>query len=241
MIRTYILKFNPMNAIVYMLLTVVALSCSNSEKSTDVVPSSAEFTYLALGDSYTIGESVSATENFPFQLQDSLSQSLNENGSYKIIATTGWTTSDLLSAIERENPSSDYDLVTLLIGVNNQYQGKPFSIYEREFPLLLDQAIAFAKGNVNSVIVVSIPDYAFTPFGQSTSNPENISEEIDRYNAFAKQTAAQKGVAYQNITDITRQGLTDPDLVAGDGLHPSGKAYKLFVDRLFAKAKQAVD
>ncbi len=217
------------------------LSCSNSEENKDTPAKESSFTYLALGDSYTIGESVSATQNFPFQLQDSLGKSLNDAGTYKIIARTGWTTTDLLDAIENQNPTMDYDLVTLLIGVNNQFQGKPFSVYEEEFPRLLDMAIAFAKGDKNSVIIVSIPDYAFTPFGQNSGNAQQISDEIDRYNAFAEQEAAQKGVAFQNITDITRQGVANPELVANDGLHPSGKAYKLFVDRLFTKAILVVD
>ncbi len=217
------------------------LSCSNSDENTTATPTVENFTYLALGDSYTIGESVSATENFPFQLQDSLGKNLAETGTYKIIARTGWTTTNLLNAIESQNPTKDYDLVTLLIGVNNQFQGKPFSVYEQEFPKLLDMAIEFAKGDATSVIVVSIPDYAFTPFGQNSGNAPQISDEIDQYNSFAKQIATQKGVTFQNITDITRRGLEDTELVANDGLHPSAKAYKLFVDRLFNKAKQAVD
>lgn len=217
------------------------LSCSNSEEKNTPFPTEAGFNYLALGDSYTIGESVSATKNFPFQLQDSLATSLDTTGAYKIIARTGWTTSNLLSAINNENPSKEYDLVTLLIGVNNQFQGKPFSVYEDEFPRLLDMAIQFAKGDAGSVIVVSIPDYAFTPFGQNSSNSQQISEEIDHYNTYAKQVTEQKGATFQNITDITRRGLEDPELVASDGLHPSAKAYKLFVDRLFTIAKQAID
>lgn len=228
--------------IISLFIFIGFLSCSNSDENQNSPPATqADFTYLALGDSYTIGESVSATENFPFQLQDSLGRNLNKTGAYKIIAQTGWTTTNLLNAIESQNPTKDYDLVTLLIGVNNQFQGKPFSVYEEEFPKLLDMAIEFAKGDKNSVIVVSIPDYAFTPFGENSGNTQQISEEIDQYNTFAEQIAAQKGVSFQNITDITRQGLDDSELVANDGLHPSAKAYKLFVDRLFNKAKQAVD
>ena len=196
---------------------------------------------MALGDSYTIGESVAATQNFPFQLQDTLAKSTNSTVDYKIIARTGWTTTNLLNAIENENPATDYDLVTLLIGVNNQFQGKPFSLYEQEFLDLLNKAIALASGNKDRVIVVSIPDYAFTPFGQKREDPKKISAEIDQYNAFAKQIATENGVLFQNITDITRHGLTDPSLVANDGLHPSGKAYQLFVDRLFQKALSVID
>ena len=225
----------------YAFITVLFLCCSNSEKAEEQNNIESDFTYLALGDSYTIGESVSATQNFPYQLQDSLSKDLDKSGNYKIIAKTGWTTTNLLNAIESENPPNNYDLVTLLIGVNNQYQGKPFSLYEAEFPELLNKAIELANGNKDHVIVVSIPDYAFTPFGQKASDPQKISEEIDLYNAFAKQHAEQEGVLFQNITDITRLGLEDPALVASDGLHPSAKAYKLFVDRLIDTAKQVVD
>ena len=123
-----------------------------------------------------------------------------------------------------------------MIGVNNQYQGKDFSIYEEEFPFLLNQAIAFAQGDPERVIVVSIPDYAFTPFGQNSSNTEKITQEIDQYNAFAKSYAESQDVFFQEITDITRKGIAQPDLVASDGLHPSEEAYALFVERLFARS-----
>ncbi|HIB46900.1 MAG TPA: SGNH/GDSL hydrolase family protein [Flavobacteriaceae bacterium] len=219
---------------------LAVVSCSNSEKKSEQ-STQADIKYLALGDSYTIGESVAATQNFPFQLQDTLAKSTNSTVDYKIIARTGWTTTNLLNAIENENPATDYDLVTLLIGVNNQFQGKPFSLYEQEFLDLLNKAIALASGNKDRVIVVSIPDYAFTPFGQKREDPKKISAEIDQYNAFAAQIATENGVLFQNITDITRRGLTDPSLVANDGLHPSGKAYQLFVDRLFQKALSVID
>ena len=189
--------------------------------------------YLALGDSYTIGQSVCETCRFPIQLKDSLiARNPEVEINVKIIATTGWTTTNLLSAIETENPSSDYDLVTLLIGVNNQYQGKPFSLYETEFPALAEKAIAFANGMKDNVVVVSIPDYAFTPFGQNRSEPTKISEEIDKYNDFASNYCNANGISFVNITDITRLGLTNPGLVASDNLHPSKIAYSKFVERL---------
>lgn len=194
------------------------------------------FRYLALGDSYTIGESVCDVCAFPIQLLDTLEKASGFKGDQKTIARTGWTTSNLISEIANEKPDSNYQLVTLLIGVNNQYQGKDFSIYEEEFPFLLEQAIAFAKGDPNRVIVVSIPDYAFTPFGQNSSNAEKISQEIDQYNAFAKFYTESQGVYFQEITDITREGLNQPDLVASDGLHPSEIAYSLFVERLFDRS-----
>jgi acyl-CoA thioesterase-1 len=199
------------------------------------------FNYLALGDSYTIGQSVCETCRFPEQLKKSLSN-LNPNNTYplRVIAQTGWTTSNLISAIDLQKPSSDYDLVTVLIGVNNQYQNKPFSVYEKEFPELVNKAIAFAKGDKANVIVVSIPDYAYTPFGQGSGNQSRISIEIDTYNAFAKKYCMDNTIEFINITDITRQGLTNTNLVAQDGLHPSELAYSLFVERILPKAAVAI-
>lgn len=199
-----------------------------------------KFNYLALGDSYTIGQSVCETCRFPEQLRKKI-ENLNPKNTYssKIIATTGWTTTDLISAIKVENPAANYDLVTLLIGVNNQYQNKAFSIYEKEFPELVTKAIVLAKGDKSNVIVVSIPDYAFTPFGKQ-SNPAKISLEIDNYNAFAQKYCLEQNIEFITITDITRQGLTNPLLVATDGLHPSELAYGKFVERILPKASIAI-
>ncbi|WP_232227150.1 SGNH/GDSL hydrolase family protein [Flavobacterium commune] len=193
--------------------------------------------YLALGDSYTIGQSVCETCRFPEQLKQSLKNSnLQNNFSLEIIAQTGWTTTNLISAIENKKPDAKFDLVTLLIGVNNQYQGINFSVYEKEFPELVAKAISLVKGNKAKLIVVSIPDYAYTPFGQSYGNPTIISTEIDSYNAFAKSYCETNSILFINITDITRQGLSNSNLVASDGLHPSTDAYTLFVQRLLPKA-----
>lgn len=195
------------------------------------------YNYLAIGDSYTIGQSVCETCRFPAQLSKSLGN-LNSTNTYslKIIAQTGWTTTNLISAINTQNPTSNYDLVTLLIGVNNQYQNKPFSLYEKEFPELVNKAIALAKGDKTNVIVVSIPDYAYTPFGQASGNQTTISTAIDQYNTFAKKYCDDNTILFINITDITRQGLTNKNLVAQDGLHPSELAYSLFVERILPKA-----
>ena len=200
------------------------------------------YNYLALGDSYTIGQSVCETCRFPAQLSKRLGN-LNVNNTYslKIIAQTGWTTSNLISAINTQNPTSNYDLVTLLIGVNNQYQNRDFSLYEKEFPELMNKAIALAKGDKTNVIVVSIPDYAYTPFGQTSGNQTTISTEIDRYNAFAKKYCDDNMIVFINITDITRQGLTNKNLVAQDGLHPSEVAYSLFVERILPQAATALN
>ena len=199
------------------------------------------YTYLALGDSYTIGESVCETCSFPAQLSKKLVDLHPKNTySYKIIAKTGWNTTNLLSAIAAQNPSSNYDLVTLLIGVNNQYLNQPFSLYEKEFPELVNKAIGFAKGDKSNVIVVSIPDYAFTPFGQASSNPAAISSDIDRYNDYAKNYCESNSISFILITDITRQGLINKSLVASDGLHPSELAYSLFVQRIVPAAATAI-
>lgn len=203
------------------------------DENTNVTPiiPAGNYKILALGDSYTIGESVCGTCRFPEQLKDSLAFKLEGSTfSLDIIARTGWTTTNLINAINNENPANDYDLVTLLIGVNNQYQQKPFSLYTLEFPQLLDNAITLAKGDNTNVIVISIPDYAYTPYGQSTSNPAKISDELNTYNDFAKTHSNQKEVSFIYITDITRQGLINPDLVASDGLHPSKLAYSKFVE-----------
>jgi acyl-CoA thioesterase I len=135
------------------------------------------------------------------------------------------------------NPSTNFDLVTLLIGVNNQYQRKPFSLYEQEFPALVNKAIMLAKGDKTNVIVVSIPDYAYTPYGQGAAT---ISSELNQYNTFAQDYCNQNQIEFVYITDITQQGLTNTALVATDGLHPSELAYAQFVERILPKAVVAI-
>jgi len=199
--------------------------------------SALNFKLLALGDSYTIGEGVCGTCSFPEQLKDSLEFEYSGRDTFglQIIAETGWTTTDLKSAIIAENPSSDFDLVTLLIGVNNQVQNKPFSVYETEFIELVDSAISFAGSDASNLIVVSIPDYAYTSFG-SSFNPTKTSSELELYNNFAQEYCEENGLSYVEITDITQQGLDNPALVAYDQLHPSELAYSLFVERILPLA-----
>ncbi|MBF4464573.1 SGNH/GDSL hydrolase family protein [Flavobacterium sp. LC2016-12] len=206
-------------------------------------PIAQSINYLALGDSYTIGQSVCETCRYPEQLKSSLQTIYpGTNFSLKVIATTGWTTSNLISAVNTQNPEPNYDLVTLLIGVNNQYQHMDFSVYEKEFPQLLNKAIALAKGDKNNVIVLSIPDYAYTPFAANYAyeNRMKISNEIDQYNTSAERYCISKGVTFISITDITRTGLSNTSLVASDGLHPSETAYKMFVDRILPQVKMAL-
>jgi acyl-CoA thioesterase-1 len=224
--------------------SLLLVSCSSDDDLKDIPQNNEIQIYhiLSLGDSYTIGQSVCETCRFPEQLKDSLKARfvLNHVISLDVIARTGWTTTNLKDAIVIENPPSNYDIVTLLIGVNNQYQNKPFSLYEEEFPQLVNQAIGFAQGDKDNIIVVSIPDYAFTPFGQSTSNPQNTSNEIDVYNAFAQSYCEQNNIEFVNITDITRNGLSNPALVASDGLHPSELAYSKFVERILPVALEKI-
>ena len=209
----------------------------NTEKNEEEIEVSEDniVKILALGDSYTIGQSVCETCRFPEQLKDSLKSKKGPSIEFelKVIARTGWATYNLINAITTENPSNDYDLVTLLIGVNNEFQRRPFSVYETEFPQLVNTAIAKGKGNKNNVIVVSIPDYAFTPFGNGN---QNISTRLDTYNNFAKNYCSQNGITYVYITDITRQGLANPALVASDGLHPSELADSKFVEKILPLA-----
>jgi lysophospholipase L1-like esterase len=186
--------------------------------------------YLALGDSYTIGESVNESERWPNQLALALTKKGVSVSQPKIIATTGWRTDNLKDAIIKEDLKHDYDLVSLLIGVNNQYQGKPADQYAMDFEDLLKTAIQLAKGKSNNVFVVSIPDYGFTPFG--LAKKETISKQIDEFNAINKKISKKYKVAYYNITDISRKGLEEPSLVAPDKLHPSGKMYTLWTERI---------
>ena len=182
--------------------------------------------FLALGDSYTIGHNVPVNARWPVQLSDSLNARGIQLDTLRIIATTGWRTDNLINAIKNQHlEDQEYNLVSLLIGVNNQYQGRPFSQYMTEFPALVDSAIHYAGGDKSKVFIVSIPDWAYTPYGQQSSNPNQISAEIDQYNLFAKQIADNLQIAFFDITPSSRLGLQNPSYVAGDGLHPSGIQY----------------
>jgi acyl-CoA thioesterase I len=194
-------------------------------------------TYLALGDSYTKGQSVPLAESFPYLLRDRLNtEPFIQVVQTNVIAQTGWTTTNLLDAIAQV-PTQQYDLVTLLIGVNNQYQGKSITEYSEEFVRCLQKAIEFAGSDTSRVVVLSIPDYGYTPFG--ASNKAYISAQIDAFNLVNKHITDSLGISYVDITPISRSDF--PDLVASDGLHPSGKQYKLWVDQLYTIAKQKIE
>ncbi len=187
-------------------------------------------TYLALGDSYTIGQSVAEADRFPSQLTAWLKQNGINLVQTDIIATTGWTTTDLQNAINFQNPVNR-DIVTLLIGVNDQYQTHDTTGYRLRFTKLLTNAIELAKGKKENVFVLSIPDYSVTPFAQS-SDTARIRLEIDWFNAINKSVTASFNCTYLDITPSTREALSDRSLIANDGLHPSGLEYKKWADRL---------
>jgi lysophospholipase L1-like esterase len=184
--------------------------------------------FLALGDSYTIGQSVPIADRWPNQLLESLKNKGIETEKLTIIAQTGWRTDNLLEAISREKPDSMYNLVSLLIGVNNQYQRKNIDVYPVEFRQLLETAIAQCGGRKESVFVLSIPDYGFTPFGQSSKS--QISAEIDQYNQINRDITRKMGIAYYNITPISREALNKTEYVAFDGLHPSRIMYAKWIE-----------
>lgn len=185
---------------------------------------------LALGDSYTIGESVAEVQRWPEQLVLALKLKGYTCHGPEIVAVTGWRTDQLKQALAASTRRKAYNLVSLLIGVNNQYQGKSLEEYEVQFEELLNMAIGYAQGDKTRVFVLSIPDYGFTPFGKKKQ--AQISGEIDAFNEANRSITERHAITYVNITDISRQGLDDPELIAEDGLHPSGKMYGLWVQRI---------
>lgn len=218
------------------ILLLLSLSCKMKDEAANPAKPVEPIRYLALGDSYTIGESVSSDQNFPAQFVDSLKASGLKVSSYKIIARTGWTTTNLKAAIEASGLQDTFNLVSLLIGVNNQYQGKSINVYEREFVELAERAIQFAGGKKEHVFIVSIPDYGYTPFGQN--NQISISAQIDLFNASNKRLSDSLGLVYCDITPISRRCLSEPDLVAGDGLHPSAKMYAEWVELIMKSSSE---
>lgn len=217
-----------MKKLLLLLILVGTLTGCNS--TSKIVNSyDAEFSYLALGDSYTIGEAVPVKQRWPVQLAERLRTLGYKMAAPKIIAKTGWTTGNLLDAVETElNVQKDFDLVSISIGVNNQYQNKSISEYRTELNNLFRKAINHSRTREKGVFALSIPDYGATPFGKE--NSEMIGREIDEFNAVFKKVAEAYNVAFYNITPISREAKNNPELTAEDRLHPSGLMYRYWVD-----------
>jgi lysophospholipase L1-like esterase len=202
-------------------------SCGGSVRTP--VPSKQSVRYLALGDSYTIGESVAENERWPNQLAELVKSSPQFGGieggvEVTIIARTGWTTDELWQGIQADPPRGAFDLVSLLIGVNNQYRGYEINEYREQFRFLLGKSIEYAGNDANRVIVLSIPDWGVTPFA-SGRDREQIAKDIDAFNSVNSEESEKAGVHFVDITPISREAITDLSLIASDGLHPSGKMY----------------
>jgi lysophospholipase L1-like esterase len=194
------------------------------------------YSYLALGDSYTIGESVPYEDCFPAQTVKILKDQSRNFLDPVIIAKTGWTTDELAEAITLRKLSGSFDFVSLLIGVNNQYRGRDTANYRKEFTQLLDTALKFAGNKTDRVIVLSIPDWGITPFGlNSGRNIAQVSKEIDWFNGIAKWVTEQHGIEFIDITVHSRTASSDPSLIAADGLHPSGIMYAYWAKQLSQK------
>jgi lysophospholipase L1-like esterase len=197
------------------------------------------FRYLALGDSYTIGESVADLSRWPVQLVARLRAEGVPLAEPQIVAQTGWTTDELMAGIETAEPYGSFDLVSLLIGVNNQYRGRSQEEYQQQFATLLRQAVTFAGNEPRRVIVLSIPDWGITPFAASRDR-DQITAEIDAFNAINRTETERWGARYVDITPISRQAQASPELTAEDGLHPSGQMYAAWVKLVLPVARRAV-
>lgn len=186
--------------------------------------------YLALGDSYTIGEDVPAQARWPMQLVEKLRKQGIAVDDPQIVAVTGWTTDELSAGMDQAAFAPGYDLVTLLIGVNNQYRGRPVEEYREQFRALLMRAVTLADHHAERVVVVSIPDWGVTPFGYTSGRDrKQIAHELDEFNAIAHDEAIETGAHFVNITGISREHA---GLVASDGLHPSGAQYALWTEAI---------
>lgn len=194
--------------------------------------------YLALGDSYTIGEAVRKKKRMPMQLAKRLREAGIDIEIPEIVAESGWTTDELSAAIDKAKPAPDHDLVTLLIGVNNQYRDRSAEDYQGEFRALLKRAIKFASGDAHRVIVISIPDYGVTPFiaNKPDRDPRSIARELDAFNAAAKKLTIEFEAHWVDVTRVSRQRGQESKMLAKDELHPSAKMYGLWIDEVFPVA-----
>ncbi len=216
------------------LLAVILLMITTMQASAQ----KKQLSYLALGDSYTIGEGVQPEENFPHQLAALLRKNGIEVKGPDIVAKTGWTTDELMTGINNSKLLPQYDYVTLLIGVNNQYRGRSLDEYTLQFEMLLMKAIRFAGGDTSHVIVVSIPDWGATPFARDKgADRGKVTEEINAFNKENNRIAYQYKVKYVDITQGTREAMVNPDLLTSDKLHYSGSEYYRWAEAILKKMK----
>lgn len=217
--------------------TLLGNGCNQPAKPAASSPGVARI--LALGDSYTIGESVAESERWPVQLAEALRKQGRNIAPPTIIARTGWTTLELQAAVNKTSPQGPYEMVTLLIGVNDQFRGGEADAYRAPFRALLQQAISFAGGNADHVVVAAIPDWSVTPFAPA-AEASAIGAMIDRFNAVNREEAAAAKARYVDITPISREAKTNDALLARDQLHPSGEMYRRWVEAVLPIAAEII-
>jgi acyl-CoA thioesterase-1 len=194
-------------------------------------PLESPYSFIALGDSYTIGEGVNEDERWPNQFVDVAYESGVDFDQPMIIAETGWKTYDLLNAINQTNFTKKYDYISLLIGVNNQFNSRPIDEFEEDLNKLMDEMRRIKK-NDGSIIIISIPDWGYSPFGES-SDMSDISEQINLFNSSLRKFATTNGLKYVDVTEISRRGINEPDLITNDNLHPSGIMYLEWAKKIY--------
>ncbi|UFH57352.1 SGNH/GDSL hydrolase family protein [Spirosoma sp. KNUC1025] len=196
-----------------------------------------KYSFLSLGDSYTIGESVSENDRWSVQLAGMVRNGGIDLGDPDIIARTGWTTAELQEAIKTSGNQKTYSLVSLLIGVNNQYRGQSSERYRTEFWELLQTATQFAQGQASHVVVLSIPDWGASPFATGR-NKSQIGQEIDLFNTIAREECKKASIAFIDITPLTRSAAGDDSQFASDGLHYSGKQMRQWAEKTLPVVKE---
>jgi lysophospholipase L1-like esterase len=218
--------------------TLINTSGGNGTLDNDYSQNGESVSFLALGDSYTAGTGEKSENRWPVLLADRLAKSGYNIDDPRIIATTGWTTGNLITAIENQEFSQKYDMVSLLIGVNNQYQGLNFNVFEEEFLELLSFAQETSKSK-GGVFVLSIPDYGVTPFGQNAE--AQISQEIDQYNEYIKKVCDSNNIKFYNITEISRKAKNDLSYLASDQLHPSKQMYEEWINLIISDPPEYIN
>jgi lysophospholipase L1-like esterase len=229
-----------MRLVIFFMCALILTSCKSTDLS-EPMSKTTQLSYLALGDSYTIGEGVPEKDRYPVQLADNLNDAGKVSFSNpQIIAKTGWTVDELDAGINAASTKSEgYDLVTLLIGVNNQYRGRPVEDFEKEFEAILQRAIEFAKGKNDHVVVLSIPDWGITPFAVNRkSDQAKVSKEINEYNTAKKSICSKYDITFVDITEDYRAIGAKPEMVVEDQLHPSGSVYQRWMEKLLTEVQK---